>query len=295
MNISVTTDFSGHTMAPERQLRQIAEAGFTHLHWCHHYNTDFMYRPCEMGAMRKLVRKLGLKVLDIHGSYGQEKRFWSLREYERQAGAELFKNRAELYCELEATGSLIMHLPYLQVDSSPESAAGQRREMEQAIRTLDEVVPYLDNLGVPLALENMPGDTWELLDMALERYPQTGICYDCGHGNDDRFKHNEEMYRRRARLFAIHLNDNDGKSDLHQSPFMGTVDWKRVAEIVADSPYAHPLSYEICMKATPFQHGPLTPYPSQTEENQAAFLNDAFERCTRFGNMYEETQKARGR
>ena len=293
MDISITTDYAGGQGAPETQLRLIAEAGFTRLHWCHHFNTDFMYRPCEMGAMRRLVRELGLEVLDVHGSYGQEKRFWSLREYERQAGAELFKNRAELYCELEATGSLIMHLPYLQVDSSPESADRQRREMEQAIRTLDEVIPYLDNLGVPLALENMPGDTWELLDVALERYPQTGICYDCGHGNDDRFKHNEEMYRRRARLFALHLNDNDGKSDQHQSPFMGTVDWPRMAEIIAESPYDKPLSYEICMKATPFQHGPTTPVPSQPVEDQRACLEDAYERCRRFGELYEQTKRSR--
>ena len=101
------------------------------------------------------------------------------------------------------------------------------------------------------------------------------------------------MYRRRARLFAIHLNDNDGKSDQHQSPFMGTVDWKRVVEIVADSPYRHPLSYEICMKATPFQHGPLTPYPSQTDEDQAAFLKDAHERCERVGKMYETIKQTR--
>ena len=293
MDICITTDYAGAQGAPETQLRLIAEAGFTHLHWCHHFNTDFMYRPCEMGAMRKLVRELGHKVLDIHGSSGQEKRFWSLREYERQAGAELFKNRAELYCELEATGSLIMHLPYLQVDSSPESAAIQRREMEQALRTLDEVIPYLENLGVPLALENMPGDTWELLDLALARYPETGICYDCGHGNNDRFKHNEEMHRRRARLFALHLNDNDGKSDQHQSPFMGTVDWPRVAEIVADSPYDKPLSFEITMKATPFQHGPLTPVPSQSVEEQLAFLKDAHERCERFAKLYETTKQQR--
>ena len=188
-----------------------------------------------------------------------------------------------------------MHLPYLQVDSSQDEAEIQRREMKQALRTLDEVVPYLDNLGVPLALENMPGDTWEFLDIALERYPDTGICYDCGHGNNDRFKHNEEIHRRRARLFALHLNDNDGVADQHQSPFMGTVDWQRVAEVIADSPYDKPLSYEICMKATPYQRGPLTAYPSQTPEGQRAFLEDAHERCERFGRMYEEIKRTLGR
>ena len=53
MNISVTTDFSGHTMAPERQLRQIAEAGFTHLHWCHQWCTDFLYSRSEIAQYKK--------------------------------------------------------------------------------------------------------------------------------------------------------------------------------------------------------------------------------------------------
>ena len=57
--------------------------------------------------------------------------------------------------------------------------------------------------------------------------------------------------------------------------------------------FSEPLSYEICMKATPFQHGPLTPYPSQTREDQAAFLKDAYERCERFGKLYETTKQPR--
>jgi hypothetical protein len=47
------------------------------------------------------------------------------------------------------------------------------------------------------------------------------------------------------------------------------------------------------MKATPFQHGPLTPYPSQTDEDQAAFLKDAHERCERVGKMYETIKQPR--
>jgi len=46
--------------------------------------------------------------------------------------------------------------------------------------------------------------------------------------------------------------------------------------------------------ATPFQHGrPGTPVPSQPEEDQAAFLKDARERCERFGKLYETTKPTR--
>ena len=37
MNIAVNTDILSSTGDPEMVLRLIAEAGFTHLHWCHHW------------------------------------------------------------------------------------------------------------------------------------------------------------------------------------------------------------------------------------------------------------------
>lgn len=294
MDISMTTDFGGWYGPPIPQLRLIAEAGFSHLHWCHHFNSDFMYIPCEIAAMHRAVRDLGLRVLDVHGSYGQEKRFWSLLEYEREAGVELIRNRAELYCALEATGALIMHLPYVMVGMDEAAAAQQRKFMEQAIRSLDEVMPYLEMLGVNVAFENMPDDNWELLDIALERYPQAGICYDSGHGNRT-YKHLDEIYKRRARLTTLHLNDNNEKADQHVSPFMGTVDWERLTSIIADSPYAKPLSFELCMRDTPFQKVAFTPIPSSPEADQRAYLADAMERCTRVCNMYEAAKKKLGK
>ena len=294
MEISMTTDFGGWYGPPEPQLKLIAEAGFTHLHWCHHYNSDFLYRPCEISAMRRAVASLGLKVLDVHGSHGQEKRYWSLLEYEREAGIELIRNRAELYSGLEASGALIMHLPHVTVGMEKTAAAQQREFMKQAFRSLDEVMPYLETLGVKVAFENMPNDNWEVLDAALKRYPQAGICYDSGHGNRD-FKHYDAVFARRSRLTTLHLNDNNGKADQHVSPFMGTVDWERVVAVIADSPYDKPLSFELCMRDTPFQKVAFTPVPSSPAEDQRAYLADAMERCSRVCAMYEAAKKQPGK
>ena len=37
MDIAVNTDFLGGTGSPKERLKAIAEAGFTHLHWCHQW------------------------------------------------------------------------------------------------------------------------------------------------------------------------------------------------------------------------------------------------------------------
>ena len=37
----------------------------------------------------------------------------------------------------------------------------------------------------------------------------------------------------KGRLSSIHLHDNDGRSDQHRIPFTGTVDWPRLAGLIA--------------------------------------------------------------
>ncbi len=43
MEISITTDYAENSGCCEPFLRKIAQAGFTHIHWCHHWNGDFLY------------------------------------------------------------------------------------------------------------------------------------------------------------------------------------------------------------------------------------------------------------
>ena len=53
MDIAINTDFLGGTRSPEARLKAIAEAGFTHLHWCHQWNTDFHYDESEIAQIKK--------------------------------------------------------------------------------------------------------------------------------------------------------------------------------------------------------------------------------------------------
>ena len=107
MKIAAATDYIGSTGYPERPLRLLAEAGFTHLHWCHQWCTDFLYSQHEINAYKKMLKNFGLTLLDIHGSQGQEKCWYSGLEYQRKAGVELVINRIEMMTELEAETVII--------------------------------------------------------------------------------------------------------------------------------------------------------------------------------------------
>lgn len=231
--LSIATDYVTDYGSPEPYLRRIAEAGFSRVHWCHHWCHDFFYEDCELEQIEKWLDKFGLKVLDIHASAGSEKNWSSLLEYERVAGAGLVKNRLEMAARLD-TDVIVMHAKY---------GAGEPEEPErfwaQLFKSLDGLEPVARRLGVRIAIEN---GAPEMLDHISSNYPPDyiGICYDSGHGN-----HIDGMLdwldKNKGRLIAVHLHDNDGQSDQHKIPFTGTIDWGRLAEIIAGS------SYEKCM------------------------------------------------
>ena len=292
MDIAINTDFLGGTGSPEAYLKAIAEAGFTHLHWCHHWNTDFFYSTSELKQYARWFQDFGLQLLDIHGSTGQEKCWYSPVEYEREAGVELVINRIVMLHELGGTGSLMMHIPALRENMPSIDPAATMDKFDVLRRSLEELLPVLEKYSVRIAVENMRSDTFELIGELMKDYPEKylGITYDSGHGNIAEGKGMERLEPWKNRLQALHLNDNDGSGDQHQPPFYGTVDWPRMVKILAESSYkGRPLSFELSMRNTPFFEKELE--LNQKPEKIRAFLADAHERCEKIVNLYEETKK----
>ena len=100
MSLSITTDYAADKGCPEPYLHRIADAGISHVHWCHQWNTDFLYSRWEVSQIRKWLREYGLALLDLHGSLGPEKNWASSREYERRAGIDLVRNRLQMTAQL---------------------------------------------------------------------------------------------------------------------------------------------------------------------------------------------------
>ena len=168
MDLSLTSDYARGTGDPSPYLRRIAEGGFTHVHWCHQWNTDFLYSRWEVDRIAGWLAEYGLKLLDLHGSVGPEKNWASPREYERLAGVELAANRVKMAARLGGE-VVIMHPP-----GAPGCAP--------FLRSLAELEGVCRGCGVRIALEN--GD-FGVIREALSKFAPgfLGLCYDCGHGN----------------------------------------------------------------------------------------------------------------
>ena len=256
MDLSITTDYATGEGDPSPYLRHIAEAGFTHVHWCHHWHTDFIYTEPELAAIEGWLKEFGLGLLDLHGSSGTEKDWVSPVEYQRLAGVELTKNRIDMAARL-GSDVVIMHIRF-------------EPDWEPLWRSLDELRPFAMQCGVRIAIENgkLPA-----VSNVLGRYePEyVGLCYDAGHGNLG-YMDLDSLDTYKDRLLSIHLHDNDGQADHHRLMFTGTVDWHRLATILAASSYDKCISMEVCRG---------------DGEDEMAFLAQAHADGTKFTQMVQ--------
>ncbi len=161
-------------------------------------------------------------------------------------------------------------------------------------RSLDELVPALEKYDARIAVENLRNDSFEVIAEIMAAYPaeRIGITLDTGHANIGECRGLDRMEKLKDRLQALHLNDNDTSGDQHQPPFYGTVDWKRVAKLVATSSYTgRPASFELAMRNTPFFVADAPP-AEQPEKNIRAFLADAYDRCRKVSEMIDAERNA---
>ncbi len=263
---------------PKPFLKAIADAGFSHVHWCHHWSGDFVYGESEMLYIGRLLEEYNLIVADLHGSEGREKFWYSPQEYARQAGVELVKNRID-FCARFGGDAVVMHAYPMKAES----------EWDSLRRTLDDLMPYALDRGVKIAVENlidfrgvrfdnMPietcDDNWPLIHRIFDHYPAefVGLCYDSGHANLGRDR-SAGLVPFLDRLLVLHLHGNDGTNDQHRNMFVNDLDWENLAKMIAQSAYTKPISLEVMV--------------SELDENEDAFLATAFETGNRFSAMVE--------
>lgn len=290
--LSLTSDYITDHGDPEPYLRALAEAGFTHVHWCHQWRSDYLYADSEITQIGRWLQAYGLRLNDVHGSEGIEKFWYAPQEHARLAGVELVKNRVELAARLGGD-AVVMHAypPTVQ----PELASFNPHLFDQIRRSLDDLEAYCRTRGVRIALENLidfvgvnagatdvvhAGDNADLLARLLAAYDPAflGFCYDSGHARlgYDRLAAYTPLF---DRLAVLHLHDNDGIGDLHLPVGDGVVDWAHAAALVAASPYAKPISFELSIRHTRFSE-------------PAPFLAYSMPGCQHFADQVETLRAA---
>lgn len=70
------------------------------------------------------------------------------------------------------------------------------------------------------------------------------FCFDTGHAHACRVDIETALAALDGRVEALHIHDNDGVSDQHLAPHMGTVDWDKFARALRRIRYRGAISFE---------------------------------------------------
>lgn len=268
VNLAITSDYFKDVGNPEPYLKKISEAGFTHIHWCHEWNTDYIYSELEIKNIIKLLKKYNLKVLDLHASEGKENNWISKNEFARMEGVKIVKNRilmaSKLSCEV-----IVLHFKREPINESEKS-----EYWNILYKSLNELKLYASRYKIKIALENYRNENCKEIKKLLSEYDSNflGLCYDSGHGNiGNGINVIKEL---KNRLISIHLHDNDGKTDQHKLLFSGTIDWDELAKILIISSYKKMVSMEVNMK-------------NSNISDEIIFLSKAYETGLKFSKLIE--------
>lgn len=282
--LAFNTDWLGESQniyEIEDCLKAIADAGFSHVHWCHNWDGEYTYSVMEMLQIRGWMKKYNLKMKGIHATEGHHRTnvlgkykyrwerenrrdYTSENEFNRIAGVELIKNRVDMAYLLD-TSEIVLHmqLPYRAFEEDPSF---RDRYYAQVCKSFDELEFYCKTRGVRLCMENLLGTPNEhqiyQFDLLFDRYDSDflGYCCDTGHALVTSKTDCLELPKRYVdRMFFIHTSDNIGLQspdcweddikmthcDQHRLPFEGKYDWDGFAKLVAQSPYEYPIVLEV--------------------------------------------------
>ena len=220
-------------------------------------------RPAQKQMMVDELASFGMSFKDAHNIFG---RYLDLNCPVPEARPEML-SRLKLTLEIIAsigidtitihTGNEVYYPEYpLEI------------QFEYIKRSLDELLPVAEKLGVTICIENIwcQINTPERLLAIKECFPTDalGFCYDAGHANlmdKGRNFPNSNPYqvwnditpawddqileKMLPHVVNCHLHDNDGISDKHRNIGNGTIDWNHIIPLLKSAPRLKVIQSEV--------------------------------------------------
>ena len=258
-------DFSGL----DEKMRRTVMAEFAANGAKHLVLTDGLLRmisgePKLYLKLQEEMRDAGLSFVDAHAPFGGECDLAiPVPEYRRQMLARLKFN-------LQLVRDFGVDTCCVHIDTTVYPGYSMAQHMDAARRSLDEVLPVAEKLGVVICLENIfkPLNTVDDVLTLIKEFssPCLGACYDSGHANlmehgmsdpeciaYDRYGkwglpvpwEHDVLERMLPYIVDCHLHDNHAAHDEHDLPGTGTVDWEKVFSKLRNAPRLRSIQSEV--------------------------------------------------
>jgi sugar phosphate isomerase/epimerase len=236
----------------EIALPKIAKAGFRTVElWADSAHLDPRIGP-DLDAIQGVIDKTPLRVHSIHAPYSDLRLGYpdgGLLPLWREALGSSLEHASAL-----AADAVILHLVG---HDEPLTEARHREGVERALELVTWAVRRAAGLGVRLLIENrLPRGNDRFGSSFADLVPllpdeRIGFCLDTGHTAVGGHDIERELALIGRRLCSVHANNNDGRSDLHQPPPDGTLDWSAVDASFRRHGYKGQLVLEVAGGAAP--------------------------------------------
>jgi len=201
----------------------------------------------------------GLAIETFHLPFSREDDIAAFYETERREAVESMKRWLDRAALVGAT-KVIQHPTTRPYEVEVE---GLDRFFRQLTKSLQELLPFAEDRGITVALENMLprggsrfGSHASHIEKVFEElaHPKLGICLDTGHALISAGEAGFDDFLRRLMPWttAFHLADNAGDRDSHLAPGRGNVPWGAVFQAAAEAGF----SGSMCIETPPFAAGP---------------------------------------
>lgn len=221
------SSINGLSLPMDERFARIKAAGFESiLLW---WGAD---EPDSRAMRVALAKKHNLHIENAHATTDNLNTLWLDGDAGDNTLSELKQEITD--CSHWEIGTLVVHLTN---GSTPPSVS------DIGISRIEQLIRHAECKKIRLAFENMRKP--EHIRYILNHYTSSyvGLCYDSGH---EHFWSPETDWLNEygARVFAIHLHDNNGDMDSHLVPFDGEIDWSKKTKQIAESSYTGTITIE---------------------------------------------------
>ena len=212
-----------YELSPEEMVTRFSEKGWLHLELSDEHGSALLQRG-EAGSVGSQFKAFA----EDHGVRFPQGHLWlrfDITARGPSGSLEELKPWLDLFNALGISAG-VLHPGGKALQDQGNSPEAIR---EATIEALGAITDYLRGSGLAICLENMSRmeDARPLLDL-IEGVsaPNLAICLDTGHLNLADGNPADFVAQSGGHLQALHIADNEGKTDQHLMPFAtGTVDW----------------------------------------------------------------------
>lgn len=198
--------------------------------------------PAELRAAGDALRAEGIELRSVHAPFRGE---WQLAEADETRRPLMLEYFRRFLSAVSTAGGRIVVLHA----GARTPAAEQPAALDRAFDALAELAPMAGDLGLTLALENLPLE-WpgsNPADLAARaaalNHRAVGLCLDTGHAHLTTGVA-AALAAMGPHIVTFHVHDNDGRSDIHLAPPFGTIDWGAFVAGVEALGWDEPLTLE---------------------------------------------------